>query len=141
MAALASQTARSRLLVLIAILLSITLGLVSRSTLIRNAYLESHAGDALWAMMVYFGFAFLLPRTSIFALLILAASFCLGIELSQRCNHPLLADLRDTRVGALVLGRGFLWIDLLRYSAGIFIALLLDLSILCKPATERNSDC
>ena len=76
----------------------------------------------LWAAMVYCGFALLLPRCCVWLLATAAATFALGIELSQLSEHPLLELARATRLGALVLGHGFLWIDLVRYLAGIVLA-------------------
>tara|TARA_R110002096_G_scaffold206192_11_gene392426 strand:- start:11990 stop:12424 length:435 start_codon:yes stop_codon:yes gene_type:complete len=134
-----NRPSRSRLLVFLAILASIALGLASRSSLIQHPILVAHAGDLLWAMMVYFGFAFLVPGTRPTALLLLAASFCLVIELSQLSSHPFLVSARQNRLGALILGRGFLWVDLARYSAGILMATTLDWLWFWRHATKRNS--
>ena len=53
-----------------------------------------------------------------------------GIELSQLIQHPAMVSARSTKLGALVLGHGFLWIDLLRYAAGIALAAVLDVAII-----------
>ncbi|MEM7012532.1 MAG: DUF2809 domain-containing protein [Verrucomicrobiota bacterium] len=104
----------------------ILLGLLSRTSIFPESWLKSNAGDALWAMMIYFGFAFLIPNAKIRTLTICAASFCLVIELSQLWQHPWLVTGRENRFGALVLGRGFLWIDLARYAAGILMGMGID---------------
>lgn len=104
-------------------LIVIGLGLASRSDAAATlpTFLCEYAGDTLWALMVFLGFGFLFPRWSTAGLAVAAAGFCFAIEFSQLWQHEWLNRLRDTRPGALVLGRGFLWSDLLCYSAGILI--------------------
>ena len=58
----------------------------------------------------------------------LAASFL--TETSQTMSIEWLNHLRGTRIGALLLGRGFLWSDLGAYSAGAVIAWALDRIVL-----------
>ncbi|GAA5479373.1 hypothetical protein Hhel01_02890 [Haloferula helveola] len=86
--------------------------------------------------MIYWGFAFLFPRVAVRWIAIAAGSFCLAIELSQLSSHPFLVDARSTRIGALILGHGFLWIDLLRYAAGIGLAAMLDFSVRARIKPE-----
>ena len=64
-------------------------------------------------------------RSVAIAILGLVASF--GVELSQTISAPWLDDLRATTLGALLLGRGFLWSDLAAYTVGAALALAIDL--------------
>ncbi|WP_426446864.1 DUF2809 domain-containing protein [Paenibacillus sp. S-38] len=108
-------------------LLVMSLGLASRVFGDRlPAYAADHLGDALWAAMIYFGCRCLfLHRGPRFAAgLSLLLSF--GIEASQLYRSPWIDALRSTTPEALVLGHGFLWIDLVRYAAGIAAAAGLD---------------
>ena len=111
---------------MLAIGVIVPLGLATRSVPWIPEFIRAHAGDALWAAMVYWGFGLVFYRWPAWAIAICAAGFALGIELSQLSAHPMLERARSTRVGALVLGHGFLWMDLLRYAVGIGLAAVAD---------------
>jgi hypothetical protein len=49
-----------------------------------------------------------------------------GIELSQLYQAPWLNSVRDTRLGGLLLGHGFLWSDLFCYTVGIALGAAID---------------
>jgi glycopeptide antibiotics resistance protein len=109
------------------ILLTILLGLASRKYgYLLPAFISQHAGDALWAMMVYFGFRFLLVRGSIMNAFLLGLLFSFGIEFSQLYQEAWINEIRSHILGGLILGKGFLVIDLVRYTFGIIIAVILD---------------
>nr|WP_110926866.1 DUF2809 domain-containing protein [Bacillus massiliglaciei] len=103
------------------------LGLFSRrfGGLLPAAVAE-HAGDMLWAMMVYFGFRALLAAKSLRTVIGLSLLFSFGIEFSQLYQAEWINDIRGTVLGALILGHGFLWADLVRYAGGILIGAVLD---------------
>ncbi|MGM0901317.1 MAG: DUF2809 domain-containing protein [Bacillota bacterium] len=122
------QYGKGRLFYFAAVVFSILLGLASRSYgEFLPVFVAENAGDMLWAMMVYFGFRFLLvhkrPTHSIW----LSILFCYFIELSQLYQADWINLIRRTTIGALVLGKGFLMVDLVRYTVGIIIAALLDI--------------
>jgi hypothetical protein len=118
---------KKRFIYLAAALLAILSGLCARAYgPALSPFLSAHAGDALWAMMVYFFLRFLLVRKSLGFAASLSLLFCFGIEFSQLYQAQWINQIRGTSVGALVLGHGFLFIDLLRYAAGIGIAAALD---------------
>ena len=118
---------RSRLFYVLMGLLTILLGLASRryGSLLPD-FLAENAGDALWAMMVYFGFRFFFVNRSRSLSVCLSFLFSFGIEFSQLYQAGWLTDLRSTTLGALVLGQGFLFADLIRYTCGILIVSFLD---------------
>lgn len=114
----------------IAIIMTILLGLASRKfgyTLPR--FIANHAGDALWALMVYFGFRFLLVQKNVMTAISLSLLFCFSIEFSQLYQRDWINQIRGTVLGALILGKGFLMVDLIRYSVGILIGAILDLLV------------
>lgn len=76
--------------------------------------------------MIYWGFATVFPRFALHLLVIIALTFCFAIECSQLSSHPVLVEARSHRLGALILGHGFLWIDLIRYTFGVALAALAD---------------
>jgi hypothetical protein len=52
--------------------------------------------------------------------------FCYAIEVSQLYQAPWINAIRNTTLGALVLGSGFLWSDLLAYALGVGMAFLIE---------------
>ncbi|MDV4151994.1 DUF2809 domain-containing protein [Clostridium sp. AL.422] len=103
------------------------LGLASRKYI---AYLPSfigkYAGDILWATMVYLGLAFLFNGFTIKKITVLSLIFSYGIEISQLYQGNWINEIRSTLIGALILGHGFLFSDLICYTIGIFIGILID---------------
>ncbi|RYD65368.1 MAG: DUF2809 domain-containing protein, partial [Verrucomicrobiaceae bacterium] len=88
----------------------IVAGLVSRSGWARGylpEFVRDYAGDALWALMVFLGLGFIFPkaRTGVIALAALGISF--AVEFSQTYRAEWIDGIRATRVGGLVLGRGW----------------------------------
>ena len=112
---------------MIAVVITILLGLGSRRfSSLLPLFAAENAGDVLWAMMVYFGFRFIFVRKSLFTALFLSLLFSYGIEFSQLYQTDWLNQIRSTMLGALILGKGFLTVDLIRYAAGNLIAAVLD---------------
>ncbi|MFT8321494.1 MAG: DUF2809 domain-containing protein [Bacillus sp. (in: firmicutes)] len=114
------------------LLLCIAFGLLSRYSVIFPPFLSIHLGDALWASMIYFFARILFSRYSQFNGAILALGFCILIECSQLYQEEWINNIRNTLIGGLILGKGFLWVDLLRYCFGIFFAFLFDFFLLSK---------
>jgi hypothetical protein len=84
-------------------------------------WLSNNGGDALWALMIFVGFGFLLPRVSTLTLALLALAFTWGVEFSQLYQAPWLDAVRSTIPGRLVLGTTFNWPDLPAYGVGIVL--------------------
>lgn len=114
---------KNRLKFLLMALLIIPIGLATR--VYGNEFLKLYAGDALWAMMIYFGFKFFFPNQSSKAFLY-ALSFCYLIEFSQLYHATWIDTIRQNRLGGLILGFGFLWTDLVAYLVGILGGFLVD---------------
>jgi hypothetical protein len=55
-----------------------------------------------------------------------AMAISVVVELSQLYHAPWIDSIRATRLGALVLGSGFLWSDLACYAVGAGMAATLD---------------
>jgi hypothetical protein len=53
-------------------------------------------------------------------------AIAVAVEISQRYHVPWLDALRASRLGALVLGQGFLWSDIVCYAVGVTLAAVLD---------------
>ena len=95
-------------------------------------FLYSYLGDALYALMFFFIIGFLFPKFSAIKVALIALSFCFAIELSQLYHAEWIDTIRQTRIGGLVLGFGFLWSDLLSYTVGAAVGAFLERTILSK---------
>lgn len=91
----------------------------------------------IWAAMVYFGFRFLLIRKPLQWSFVACLLFSFLIEFSQLYQSDWANEIRQTTLGALVLGQGFLTVDLIRYSLGAVIAYASD-ALLYKQGNERH---
>ena len=118
---------------------TIALGLASRRFGASVPAVRLYAGDALWAATVYFAAATIWPRARIAHLAIGALFFSFAIETSQLYHAPWIDGIRSTRVGALVLGFGFLWNDLVCYTAGVAAAALVDLLVSRRRRVRRRA--
>ena len=118
---------RNRLVYSALIVLTLLSGLASRQFQdYLPTFLATYAGDTLWALLVFLLTGFLLPKKSIFFNALVALIFSFGIEISQLYHAPWIDAIRQTRLGGLILGFGFLWSDLLCYTAGIGIGALAE---------------
>ena len=133
---------RIRVTAILAMIAAAAVGLLSRTTPLQGIPLfTAAAGDTCWAIAAWFLFRLIVPQAGLGVMTILTAGLCLSVEVSQLIRAEWLEDLRRHRIVALLIGRGFLWADLLRYLVGIMIALLLDvaLSAPARSATDQSS--
>jgi hypothetical protein len=118
---------RNRIQIILVLFLVIALGLASRKfPALFPSVLGKYPGDALWAVAVYIGWAFVLPRQSRFILLGLAISTSFLVEFSQLYHASWIDSIRSNSVGHLFLGSTYNAMDLVAYSIGAFIAFLFD---------------
>ncbi len=110
------------------IILTITFGLLSR----HIAGIPLFIGDILWATMVYFGFRFLFISKSIMYVVAASLLFCYAIEFSQLYQAPWINNIRHTVIGALVLGEVFCWGDMLSYTVGVAIGVIVEVLVRTK---------
>lgn len=92
-------------------------------------WINIYAGDILWAFMIFMLFGFLLNKITSKQLAIISLIFCFCIEFSQLYSTEWINSIRFTKLGGLILGRGFLWSDLVSYSIGISIGYFVDYHI------------
>lgn len=108
-------------------LLTIALGLASRRyQTALPTWVGAYAGDALWALLVFWLVGFGWPRWGRQRVAAVALGFAFLIEASQLYQAPWLNALRATMPGRLVLGQGFLWSDLLCYTLGVLVGVGLE---------------
>ena len=118
------------------ILLTLTIGLVSRKfPQLFHPFLAEYLGDTMWALLVFWLFRIILFQKSTLSIAILALTFSFLIEISQLYHAPWIDAIRSTTFGALVLGHGFLWSDILCYTAGVTLGILIDLLLIRRKLT------
>jgi hypothetical protein len=98
------------------------LGILSRKTTVVPLFI----GDILYAVLIYFGFRFLIIKSKKSTSLLFSLLFCFGIEFLQLVQIDWLIAIRKTTLGHYILGQGFLWLDLLCYVIGTLLAFLID---------------
>lgn len=122
---------RNSLLYATMTIIVVALGLYSRRmTHVIPDFLNIYLGDALWALMIFFilGGIFRTIKTKKIALMGIA--FCYLIEFSQLYKADWIDRIRETTLGGLVLGYGFLWSDLAAYAVGIATGVIIELLLL-----------
>ena len=112
----------NRLNYFITILLVLILGILSR----KITGIPLFIGDVLYAVLIYFGFRFLIMDSKKSTSLLLSLLFCFDIEILQLVQIDWLIAIRKTTLGHYILGEGFLWLDLLCYIIGTLLAFLID---------------
>jgi hypothetical protein len=107
---------------LISVISFITLGILSR----KITGIPLFIGDMLYAVLIYFGFRFLIIDSKKSTSLLLSLLFCFGIEILQLVQLDWLIAIRKTTLGHYILGQGFLWLDLFCYVIGALLAYSLN---------------
>ena len=119
---------RNRLLYFALIIVVIILGLSTRKyPQVYLSFFAKYGGDTLWALTVFLGIGFVFNKFSILKVAILSLIFAYSIEISQLYHAEWIDAIRNTKIGALVLGFDFLWSDIICYTAGVFIGTFFEI--------------
>ena len=110
----------------------IILGLLSR----RFNVIPLWVGDVLWATMIYFIARFCVPKASIMKIVLISILITYLVEFSQLYKAEWIDNLRHTFLGRMILGETFLWADLLSYTAGILIGVVIEF-VAVKPISNN----
>ena len=122
-----APTARTRLVALAAMLATMALGLASRHWPdALPAALGKYPGDALWALMVFFGWRALRPHARGHDVALCAMATSTVVEIAKLWQAPWLVAFRHTTVGHLLLGHVFSWRNLVAYGVGVMAGVALD---------------
>ena len=98
----------------------VTLGLASRRYgEALPAFVAAYAGDTLWAVMAFVAIAMVAAERPSSQVGVAALLVSYGVEVSQLYHAPWIDSVRNTRLGALTLGYGFLWSDVACYTVGV----------------------
>lgn len=120
----------------------IAAGLLWRSGLVPlPAPLAKYGGDALWALVVFFGLGFIYPRAATTRVGLIAIGFAWAIEFSQLYHADWIDGIRATLPGRLILGTTFNSPDLLAYVAGIALGVLAERAWSIRlPSAQHRGD-
>jgi hypothetical protein len=119
--------ANRRLYCLTLAAITIVVGLIWRLALLGlPQFLYKYGGSVLWAAMVYWVGAALLPGWRPLRLAMAACAVAAVVELSRRHHTPGLDAFRLTLAGRLLLGRVFSVWDILAYWIAIATAASVD---------------
>ena len=92
------------------------------------AFYVKYGGSALWASMVYFLIALLMPSRAPKQILFIAGLICALVEILRLYHTPALDVVRLTLVGQILFGRIFSFADFIAYAVGLALAFGLDLA-------------
>lgn len=107
----------------------IALGLLSR----RVAWLPNCMGDMFWAMMVFCFVRLLFVRWRMCWVAAVALAIAFAVEFSQLIRLEWLCRFRNTFVGHMLLGQGFMWQDLVAYIVGVGLLYLYEYKLFGNP--------
>jgi hypothetical protein len=113
---------KSRLAYGLLVISTIIAGLLSR----RITGVPLFTGDILWGLMVYFIVRLLFIKKPLKFVITASLLFCYAIEFSQLYRAPWIDNIRHTVIGGLILGETFLWGDMLSYTVGAGIGILVE---------------
>jgi Protein of unknown function (DUF2809) len=118
---------RSMVIVLALFATTIALGLATRRfPAAFPAPVATYGGDALWAVMIFWLVALWRRHAATPHIGLAALGICVLVESSQLYHAPWIDAIRATSLGALALGYGFLWTDLVAYTVGVVLAAGID---------------
>lgn len=111
---------------LLPISLTILMGLASRKFSLSESWIHLYMGDVLWATLFYFVFRFLFVHKTLIFSLLWTILWSFSIEFLQLYHVPWIDNIRNTTLGGLILGFGFLWSDLICYIMGALSGFFID---------------
>ncbi|XZE19537.1 DUF2809 domain-containing protein [Pirellulaceae bacterium SH449] len=121
---------RTRFVYLISATVVVIAGLASRRYRGQlPGFLAEYAGDTLWALMLFLLVSTVLAGRPVLTRAAISLALAFLVEISQLYHAPWIDAIRQTTLGGLGLGFGFLWTDLVCYSVGISIGSLAEWGI------------
>lgn len=87
--------------------------------------IAEYGGDVIWAGMFLFLLRVFFSQVKLWKLALICYAMGVADELLQLYHAPWIESIRQTRIGGLILGFGFLWSDVICYAVGTLIAYIL----------------
>jgi hypothetical protein len=91
--------------------------------------IAKYGGDTIWAGMFLFFMRIFFSRMKLWKLALICYALGVADELLQLYHAPWIESIRQTWLGGLILGFGFLWSDIICYAVGIVIVYLMIIVI------------
>ena len=130
---------RNRFVYLLLTLLVIILGLASRKfASFLPSFVNLYVGDSLWALTIFCFVGVIFPKAKILQNFLITLIFCYFIEITQLYHSPWIDELRRNQLASLILGRGFLWSDLVCYTVGVTFGLACEIAYLKFLSKRKN---
>ncbi len=108
---------RNRKIYFLLIVLTIIIGLLSRSDMIPE-FIYPFLGDYLYAIMYFFIAGFVFSEMESWKIALVSIFICYAIELAQFYQADWIENIRSYKLGGLILGHSFLWSDMICYTLG-----------------------
>jgi hypothetical protein len=120
---------------------TLVLGLASRhGGPLLPAALGKYPGDALWALMLFFGWCALRPCARTHGVALRALATCVAVECAKLWQAPWLVAFRHTTLGHLLLGHVFSWQNLVAYGVGVLAGVALERLLPRRQAAPSSPD-
>lgn len=104
---------------------------------VHDTIIRPYIGDLLVVMLIYcFLKSFL--NVSVLTAAVSVLIFSFGVELLQYFKIVEVLGLQNSTIAKIIIGTSFAWIDLLVYTLGIIIVLIVEKVFSEKPASESH---
>lgn len=120
---------KQRMVYLLCLIVVVLAGVMSRVLRSGSPLIDKYLGDALYAMLLYLLLSLVWPGAAPWRRGLAAYALVAAIEVFQLTRIPeRMAGSGNAllRLGAVVLGTRFSWLDLLAYAVGIVAIVLAD---------------
>ena len=115
------------------------IGLATRKTPeLFPAFIATYGGDTLWALLIFILLRMIMLRRPIWQTAAITYFFAIIIECSQLYQADWIIRWRQTFLGQMILGQGFLWSDFISYATGILLGCLLAYLVEKRNGQNRN---
>ena len=116
---------RNRKIYFLLIILTILIGLFSRSEYIPEI-IYPYLGDFLYTIIIFFIVGFVFIKMKSWKAALACVLFCCVIEFSQLYQSNWVESIRSNKLGGLILGNNFYWSDIVNYIVGGVIGYLIE---------------
>ncbi|GAA4099911.1 DUF2809 domain-containing protein [Mucilaginibacter panaciglaebae] len=118
---------KARLIYLSILIVTVIAGLLSRE--LSSSVVPLFVGDILWGLAVFLLLKFIFIRKPLGFIVIISLIYTWVTEFSQLYSAPWIDNVRQTLFGKLMLGETFLLADIVSYTIGIGLGVLVELSL------------
>ena len=87
--------------------------------------IAAYGGDTIWAGMFLFFLRMIFLKPALWKLALICYTLGVADECTQLYRAPWANTIRQTTVGRLLFGAGFLWSDILCYATGTLLAFII----------------